>query len=111
MTILASPIAFKREDLLQMFNLKLENILEISVAHKPEAVYIYIKLTKKLHTCPVCESQTDKVKAYSEKKILHSLLTNYPCFIIYKARRYVCPTCKKTFYEHNPFSHQNMRSQ
>ena len=26
------------------------------------------------------------------------------CYIIYHARRYQCPHCKKTFYENNPFT-------
>ena len=109
MSKLFKSTAFKHEDLLQMFNLKNENVESIDVAHKPDAVYISIKLVKKLHNCPVCGSKTDKIKAYTNKKILHSLLTNYACFVLYKARRYVCSTCKKTFYENNPFVHKNMQ--
>ena len=109
MSSLSKSAAFKREDLLQMFNLKSEKILKIDVLHNPEAVYIAIKLIREAQICPVCGNQTNKIKAYTNKKILHSLLTNYPCFILYKARRYVCDVCKKTFYEHNPFSHQNMK--
>ena len=100
---------FNREDLLQLFNLKEEKIEEISVSHKPEAVYIYIKLLRVVHNCPVCDTETDAVKDYTDKKITHSLLTNYPCFIMYKARRHVCPVCNKTFYEKNPFVHKNMK--
>ncbi len=109
MSTLNKSAAFKREDLLQMFNLKSEKIEEIDVSHKPDALYISIKLTRETQICPICGSETNKVKAYTNKKILHSLLTNYPCFILYKARRYVCGVCKKTFYEHNPFAHQNMK--
>ena len=106
---LAKSASFNRDNLLALFNLNEEDVMEIDVSHKSDAVYIYIKLNKQEHKCPVCESKTSRVKAYTNKKILHSLLSNYPCFIIYRARRYVCETCRKTFYEHNPFTHKNMK--
>lgn len=109
MTSLIKSAYFNREDLLQLFNLKNENILDIDVSHQADGVYVSIKLIREKHNCPVCGSGTDKVKDYTSKKILHSLLTNYPCFIMYQARRYVCLTCKKTFYENNPFVHKNMK--
>ncbi len=31
-------------------------------------------------------------------------MTTTNCYIIYHARRYQCPHCKKTFYENNPFT-------
>lgn len=31
-------------------------------------------------------------------------MTTTNCYIIYHARRYECPHCKKTFYENNPFT-------
>lgn len=49
------------------------------------------------------------VKDYTTKKIIHSLTTHTPCFIHYRARRYKCPVCNKTFYEHNPFAYKNMK--
>ena len=47
---------------------------------------------------------TQKIKDYKEKKITHSVLSITNCYIIYKARRYQCLHCKKTFYENNPFT-------
>ena len=47
---------------------------------------------------------TSRVKDYTDKKITHSVLSITNCYIIYHARRYECPHCKKTFYENNPFT-------
>ncbi|MDM8196930.1 ISL3 family transposase, partial [Massilimicrobiota timonensis] len=47
---------------------------------------------------------TDRVKDYSVKHINHSILTNKKCIINYRARRYRCPKCHKTFMESNPFT-------
>ena len=101
--------SFSREDIIKLFNLDDDDIQDIKLKHQSDSINIEITLSKKEHACPVCDTLTDKVKAYSTKKILHSLLTNYPCYIVYRARRYICHNCNKTFYEHNPFSHENMK--
>ena len=109
MASLMNPSSFNRADLTQLLNLRTDTIENLEVKHTPEAVNVYITLQQEEHECPVCGSKTNKIKAYTTKKILHSLLTNYPCYIIYRARRYICNECHKTFYEHNPFTHGNMR--
>ena len=47
--------------------------------------------------------------SYSLRKIKHSVLHPLPCIIHYRARRYVCPICAKTFFEHNPFISGNLK--
>ncbi len=96
-------------DLLKLFNLQLEDVEDITVTHKNDAIHVAIKLIRTPCTCPICGATTDKVKDYTTKKILHSLTTNTPCYILYRARRYHCPVCHKAFYEHNPFSYKNMK--
>lgn len=109
MASLMNPSSFSHDDLTQLFNLQNDMIETLDVKHTSSSVEVYITLQRDVHECPVCGSKTNKVKAYTTKKILHSLLTNYPCYIIYRARRYVCEVCHKTFYEHNPFTHGNMK--
>lgn len=101
--------SFSREDLSSMFNIEEDIIDSLEINHRNDGVYVSIKLKRYPHICPVCESSTDKIKDYRERKILHSILTNTPCFILYNARRYQCANCKKSFFEHNPFSHMNMK--
>ena len=40
---------------------------------------------------------TSHVKDYKIKSIKHSALNHNPCIIHYRARRYVCTVCGKTF--------------
>lgn len=101
--------SFSREDLALLFNIEADSIEDIGVFHTSKAINVSIRLKRKLHNCPACNFETDRIKGYTNKKILHSILTNNPCFIHYKARRHICPNCNKTFYEHNPFSHENMK--
>ncbi|MEG0794747.1 MAG: ISL3 family transposase [Erysipelotrichaceae bacterium] len=109
MSIFKDPCSLSDAHILQLFNLQRENVESINISHKPDGLYANIKLVKKPHVCPICEFETSTVKDYTTKKIIHSLTTNTPCFINYKARRYKCPICSKTFYEHNPFSYKNMK--
>ncbi|MEG0528634.1 MAG: ISL3 family transposase, partial [Longicatena sp.] len=81
----------------------------ISITHKSDGLYACIKLQRKEHICPACDFKTSTVKGYSKKKILHSLTTHTPCFILYNARRMKCDACGKTFYEDNPFAYKNMK--
>lgn len=91
-------------DLLKFFNLERENVKDFSITHRKDGMYVNITLNKDWVQCPVCGHMTSRVKDYTDKKITHSVMTTTNCYIIYHARRYQCPHCKKTFYENNPFT-------
>lgn len=91
-------------DLLKFFNLERENVQDFSITHRKDGMYVNITLNKTWVQCPVCGHMTSRVKDYTDKKITHSVLSTTNCYIIYHARRYQCPHCKKTFYENNPFT-------
>lgn len=91
-------------DLLKFFNLEKENVQDFSITHRKDGMYVNITLNKTWVQCPVCGHMTSRVKDYTDKKITHSVMTTTNCYIIYHARRYECPHCKKTFYENNPFT-------
>lgn len=91
-------------DFLAAFDLDRANIKAIDIYHDDGSLIIYLELNITEHCCPICNSITSKVKGYQLKKIKHSVLNPVPCIIHYRARRYVCPVCGKTFYEHNPIA-------
>ena len=95
--------------ILKLFNLDNKSIRSIDVHHQFDGVHVHVLLDVQPHRCPVCGSETSKTHSYTNKKITHSILSGTPCFINYKARRYICPECSKTFYEHNPFTTEGMR--
>lgn len=109
MSLFNDPTTLSDTYLLQLFNLQRENVDSITIAHKSDAIYATIKLNVAEHACPVCNDKTITIKDYTTKKIVHSLVTNTACYILYKARRYQCSSCGKTFYERNPFVHKNMK--
>ncbi len=109
MSILTNPASFSEVYLLQLFNLQNDQVESIDLSNEADGLHARIRLVRKPHHCPICDFETSTIKGYTSKKILHSLTTHAPCFIDYEARRYVCPVCKKTFYESNPFSFKNMK--
>lgn len=85
------------------------DIRNIDIHHEDGSLTIFLELNVREQCCPVCHSSTIKIKGYQLKKINHSVLNPTPCMIHYRARRYVCPVCAKTFYEKNPFISGNSR--
>ncbi|MBP2632833.1 MAG: transposase family protein [Firmicutes bacterium] len=71
-----------------------------------------IQLPRKLHTCPCCGQQTQKVHDYRLQKIKHLPLLHKPYDLFLRKRRYACTHCSKRFLEDNPFlsKYQRMTS-
>lgn len=88
---------------LEQFDFKIQNV---STYKKNNILFCEITLEKNVCVCPFCNGSNIIIKEYREKKIKHSISTNNPCFILYKARRYLCKSCNSTFYEHNPFTNK-----
>lgn len=109
MNVFTKPSTLSESHILQLFNLQSEQVESISITHKSDGLYASIKLERKECSCPACDYKTTTIKGYSSKKILHSLTTHTPCFILYNARRMKCDACGKTFYENNPFAYKNMK--
>lgn len=96
-------------DFLSAFGLDRADIKDIHISHEDGTLSVFLELNIREHCCPVCSTPTLKIKGYQTRKINHSVLNPTPCIIHYRARRYVCPLCGKTFYEKNPFISGNSR--
>lgn len=59
--------------------------------------------------CPKCGTENPLISNYIAKQITHSVLINQKCILLYNARRYKCPFCGRTYYEHNPFVFKKQR--
>ena len=81
----------------------------MNIYNDGEGLTIDVELNSKPHKCPVCSTETSRIKGYQNKIIRHSILNNTPCIIDYRARRYICPLCGKTFFENNPFTNKGSR--
>lgn len=78
-------------------------ITTLDITKDNNILFCHIVLKKQSMNCPVCGSIQCIVHDYQPKKIVHSVSTSSPCFLLYKARRYRCKLCHKIFYEDNPF--------
>ncbi|MCR0523462.1 transposase family protein, partial [[Clostridium] innocuum] len=108
-SVFSAP-SLQLNDFLAAFGLDRADIKAIDISQDSGSLIIFLELNIKEHRCPICHSPTTKVKGYQLKKIIHSVLNPTPCLIHYRARRYVCPVCAKTFYENNPFISGNSKA-
>ena len=98
-----------RNSVLSHFNLENDNIEHFSTRNENNQLVADILLRANYPPCPSCGNTDIRIKGYETKVIKHSLLTDRPCVIHYKARRYKCPVCLRTYYEHNPFCFKSMK--
>lgn len=71
---------------------------------------IYLELPRKIHKCPCCGCETDKIHDYRRQVVKDIRIGGKPVFLILKKRRYACPQCGKRFAEKNYFLPKYHRS-
>lgn len=83
--------------------LGIQGINEIFIEETEKIRTIELKLERKPHKCPSCGAETDKIYDYRIQKIKDLPAFGKETQILLKKRRYVCPECKKKFYEETPW--------
>lgn len=81
----------------------------MSEFEKAGVIYKEVRLKNRGHRCQGCGTFHTNVKEYRTKKIRHSVYAHQNCFILYKQRRFICPKCRMTAMETNPFISHNDR--
>jgi len=66
-------------------------------------IYKEVRLKNRGCRCLKCGTFHTNVKEYKLKKITHSIYAHQKCIVLYKQRRFICPKCKSTQMEDNPF--------
>lgn len=89
--------------LINLFHLNPDDIANILCTTFNKMMVLVVTLTDKHQACPYCGFTAPKIKEYVTKEITHSAFTTQKCIIKYRARRYKCSCCGKTYYEFNPF--------
>ena len=96
-------------DTIKLLNLEDVNI-DLTKSHIDKVngnLVVTVVLNNTTTSCKECGSLSIVTKEYKIKKITHSISTNQPCILNYKARRFRCKDCGKTFQEHNPFCQED----
>lgn len=102
----ASQVTNSRENaVLDLFGLGGSDVQFLSSTYVKEQDLWIVELTLKpdYPPCPQCGTEETVITSYISKRINHSILQNEKITLIYNARRYKCPLCKRTYYETNPF--------
>lgn len=88
--------------IIKLLDLKEEDIDSIdSIIEKDSSFFITLK--QKTTMCKHCGCFTSKVHDYTEKAIKVKIFNHKDTIIYYRARRYKCIHCGKSFLESNPF--------
>ena len=83
--------------LINLFHLNPDDITNIVCTTFNKMMVLLVTLADKHQACPYCGFTAPKIKEYVTKEITHSALTTQKCIIKYRARRYKCPCCGKTY--------------
>ncbi len=77
--------------------LEMKDIILTDVNSIANKTHIYFKLPRKIHSCPICQQQTNHVHDYRLQKFKDIPMLGPHTFSHYRKRRYVCPHCNKRF--------------
>lgn len=88
---------------LELFNLDEDIVESFEFQNVNGSAALMVQLKRRNEPCPRCGCSTPCVKEYQFKQIKHDSLSDRDCLLYYNARRYICPCCHRTYYEHNPF--------
>ena len=80
------------------------DISSFQVSKVRNTLTAYFRLVNHTTNCIHCQSKEIVIKDYRVKKVKHSISNASSCFLGYKARRFFCRKCLKTYYEPNPSS-------
>ena len=79
--------------------LKLEDAQIERMEETEEEIILQISLKRKMHNCPRCKAETDQVHDYRIRAVKDLSIRGKPLKLLYRRRRYFCPSCGKRFSE------------
>ena len=79
--------------------LKLEDAQIERMEETEEEIILQISLTRQAHICPRCKAETDQVHDYRIRAVRDLSIRGKPLKLLYRRRRYFCPSCGKRFSE------------
>lgn len=83
--------------------LGLEDVIAKNIWDDGENRHIEIELPRRLHSCPCCKAETERIHDYRMQQIKDISAFGKNVYLHLRKRRYVCSQCGKRFYESNDF--------
>ena len=97
----------KKEYTTELLNLEDAEIEKMQETEKE--IILQIRLKRKVHTCPKCETPTDQVHDYHLRTVRDLSIRGKALKLLYRNRRYICPACGKRFAEACAFLGRDQR--
>ena len=82
--------------------LGLKDVIVTKITDDEDSLYIHIELPRRMHKCPRCGLETDRIHDYRTQRIKDLPTFGKRTYLLLKKRRYAC-SCGKRFYEENHF--------
>ena len=82
--------------------MELEDVIITTVEVTKTARHIHIEMPRRIHQCPACGRETDRIHDYREQ-VIKDIPYMKDSYLHLRKRRYVCSECSKRFYEDVPF--------
>lgn len=82
--------------------IELEDVIITGVEVTKTARHIYMEMPRRVHHCPACGNETDRIHDYREQ-VIKDIPYMKDSYLHLRKRRYVCRACSKRFYEEVPF--------
>ena len=81
--------------------LNLEDVIITNVEDISNQFHVYIELPRRMHICPCCGAETDRIHDY-RMQVIKDIPLARDTFLHLRKRRYCC-SCGKRFFENNTF--------
>lgn len=82
--------------------IELEDVIITGVEVTKTARHIYMEMPRRVHHCPTCGNETDRIHDYREQ-VIKDIPYMKDSYLHLRKQRYVCRACSKRFYEEVPF--------
>jgi transposase len=89
--------------------LELKEVIINDLVSTNTEVHVHFSLKRRTHSCPSCQTLTDKVHDYRTSILKDLPFMGKKTLLHYKKRRYHCSSCKKHFYESFPLLPKHCR--
>jgi transposase len=74
-----------------------------------EKLHLEVESTLSVASCPDCGQVSDQIHDESEAQMIRDLsIAERRCYLVYRARRFKCEQCKKTFVERVEWKRSNV---
>lgn len=79
--------------------LQLKDVIVTNIECIGNEMHIYLRMEKRFHHCPCCNTLTSKVHDYRIQLVKDVSISGYRSILHLRKRRHVCPNCGKRFDE------------